>query len=71
MKNNNNFQCGVPEAVIESVKACPVESVPHLLANIVVVGGCALFAGMESRLLSEIRALAPDDMDVSVTVPKK
>lgn len=67
----NLFQCGVPEAVMESVRACPTEATPHLLANIVVVGGCALFDGMESRLLSEIRALAPDDMDVNVTVPKK
>lgn len=56
---------------MESVKACPAEATPHLLANIVAVGGCALFGGMESRLQSEIRALAPDDMDVNVTVPKK
>lgn len=56
---------------MESIKACPPEATPHLLANIVAVGGCALFGGMESRLLSEIRALAPNDMDVSVTVPKK
>lgn len=56
---------------MESVKACPAEATPHLLANIVVVGGCALFGGMESRLLSEIRSLAADDMEVNVTVPKK
>lgn len=56
---------------MESLKACPAEATPHLLANIVAVGGCALFAGIESRLLSEIRALAPDDMEVNVTVPKK
>lgn len=65
------FQCGVPEAVMESIKACPAEATPHLLANIVAVGGCALFAGMESRLFAEIRALAPHDMEVNVTVPKK
>ncbi|XP_037043665.1 actin-related protein 6-like [Bradysia coprophila] len=64
------YQCGVPEAVMESLKACPAEATPHLLANIVVVGGCALFDGMESRLQSEIRALAPADMAVNVTVPK-
>lgn len=56
---------------MDSLKACPADAVPHLLANIVVVGGCALFKGMESRLINELRLLAPNDVEINVTVPKK
>lgn len=62
---------GIPEAVMESVKACPPESAAHIFPNIVVVGGCACFPGMQNRLEKEIRALAPDDITVQVTVPSK
>lgn len=64
-------QMGVPEAVINSIGACADDVKPHLFPNIVVIGGCALFDGMQSRLEAEIRALAPDDVDVCVTMPKK
>lgn len=64
-------QMGVPEAIMNAVQACPPETLPHILGNIVVVGGCALFAGMRTRLERELRALAPDDVAVSVTVPDK
>lgn len=53
------------------MKACPSDAAQHLLANIVVVGGCALFPGMRSRLLADIRAIAPDDVYVNVTMPQK
>lgn len=56
---------------MESIEACPPETMPHLLANIIVVGGCACFPGMQTRLQVEIRASAPDDMDVNVTVADK
>lgn len=62
-------QMGIPEAVMESIRACPPETVPHIFPNIVVVGGCALFPGMQTRMEMEIRALAPDDVSVKVTVP--
>lgn len=64
-------QMGVSEAVIDACNACPEKAVPHLLPNIVVIGGCALFDGMAARLEREIRALAPDYIDVHVTMPKK
>lgn len=62
---------GVPEAVMDSIRSCPSEVMPHLLPNIIVVGGCALFPGMQTRLEMDIRSLAPDDCNVSVTVPEK
>lgn len=62
---------GIPEAIMNAVRACPPEALPHILGNVVVVGGCALFAGMQQRLERELRALAPDEVEVSVKVPDK
>lgn len=57
---------GIPEATMDSVLSCPSEVIEHLLGNILVCGGSALFPGMESRLQKEIRALAPTLYKVSV-----
>lgn len=62
-------QVGVPEAVMDAVTACPNEAMQQLLSNIVIVGGCAMFSGMEKRLEASIRSLAPVDIDVNVFVP--
>lgn len=62
---------GIPEAVIEAVKSCPPEATEHLLGNIIICGGSALFPGMESRLQKEIRALAPSLYKVSVTLASR
>lgn len=64
-------QMGIPEAIFEACKACPPKSLDHLLPNIICIGGCALFPGMAERLQKEIRAMAPDCTNVSVTVPEK
>lgn len=64
-------QMGIAEAIFETCKACPEKAVPHLLPNIVLIGGCAMFPGLAKRLEREVRALAPDYVNVSVTVPKK
>lgn len=62
-------QIGVPETIMDAVNACPKEAIQHLLSNIVVVGGCALFPGMQKRIEVAIRSLAPDDVDIKVIVP--
>uniref|UniRef100_A0AAG5DKL9 Actin-related protein 6 n=1 Tax=Anopheles atroparvus TaxID=41427 RepID=A0AAG5DKL9_ANOAO len=62
-------QMGVPEAILDAISVCPEETRPHLFANIVVCGGCALFPGMQTRLERDVRALAPDEYEVTVTVP--
>lgn len=64
-------QMGLAEAIIEACRACPEKALGHLLPNIVVIGGCAMFPGMQKRLQKEVRALAPEHLDVSVTVPEK
>ena len=62
---------GISEAVIESVNLCPDETRPHLFANIIVIGGCAKFPGMQQRLQKDIRSMAPDLFDVNVNVPEE
>lgn len=64
-------QMGLAEVIFDACKACPEKALGHLLPNIVCVGGCAMFAGMAERLEKEVRALAPDYIDVKVTVPTK
>lgn len=64
-------QMGLAEAIFDACKSCPEKALGHLLPNIVCIGGCAMFSGMADRLQKEIRALAPEHIDVAVTVPKK
>lgn len=63
-------QMGIPEAITHSISLTPPPMHPHLYANIIVTGGSALFPGFEERLLTEVRKMAPDDYEVSVTVPE-
>ena len=63
-------QMGIPEAVAHSISLTPKQMHPHLYNNIIITGGNALFPGFEERLLSEVRKIAPDDYQVSVTVPE-
>ncbi|XP_055605949.1 actin-related protein 6 [Uranotaenia lowii] len=63
-------QMGVAEAIVDAIQACPEETKPHLFQNIVVCGGSSLFSGMQPRIQKEVRALAPDEFAVRVTVPK-
>ncbi|XP_061395015.1 actin-related protein 6 [Musca vetustissima] len=62
-------QVGIPEAVIDALKDCPAYAHHELLRNILVIGGSSLFPGFVPRLKSEIRALAPDDLEVSLIFP--
>jgi len=64
-------QMGISEAIVLSINLCPEETRSHLYNNIIVTGGNGCFPGFEERLTKEVRALAPDEFDVSVTVPEK
>lgn len=64
-------QMGVHEAVADAIKSCPSETAAHLYANIIVVGGSALFPNMQQRLQNELRALAPEDADVNVQMAEE
>lgn len=63
-------QMGVAEAILDAINSCPEETRPHLFGNIVICGGSAAFEGMKSRIQKDVRALAPDELTVNVTLPK-
>lgn len=63
-------QCGIAELIVDSVKACPEVAWPHLLGNIVVVGGCATFPGFKDRLYTELRSLIWDHIPIKIFVPE-
>lgn len=64
-------QMGLAEAISLSINLCPEDTRPHLFGNIVVTGGNGCFPGFKERLTKEIRAIAPDEFEVNVTVPDK
>lgn len=44
--------------LINAVNACDADLLPHMLANIVVVGGTTMMTGFMERLASDMTALA-------------
>ena len=62
-------QPGLAELIEESLQNVPVGLWPGLLANIVVVGGNALFDGFVQRLQKEVVQRVPDDCIVRVARP--
>lgn len=62
-------QPGLPQLVRQSLETLPLGLWPGLLANIVVVGGNALFDGFIQRLQKEVVQLFPDDCVVRVARP--
>ncbi|KAJ6789525.1 hypothetical protein PWT90_03106 [Aphanocladium album] len=62
-------QPGIAELIHESLQDLPVGLWPGLLANMVVVGGNALFDGFIQRLQKEVVQRVPDDCVVRVARP--
>jgi actin-related protein 6 len=62
-------QSSLPDLIMQSLHELPVGIWPGLLANIVVVGGNALFEGFIQRLQKEIVKLVPDECVVRVARP--
>lgn len=62
-------QPGLADLVYQSLQELPVGLWPGLLANIVVVGGNALFDGFIQRLQKEVVQRFPDDCIVRVARP--
>ncbi|KAI0477169.1 Actin/actin-like protein [Xylariaceae sp. FL0804] len=68
-RHHHHQQPGLAELVVESLRALPVGLWPGLLANVVLVGGGALFDGLVERLQKEIVRLVPDECIVRVARP--
>lgn len=64
-------QMGIPETIMDCLKACEQETWPHLLSNIVLTGGSSKFPGFRERILKEVRALAPDEYSIHVDLPEE
>ncbi|EDW82658.1 uncharacterized protein Dwil_GK10108 [Drosophila willistoni] len=63
-------QVGIPEAVADALQACPWQAHRELLLNILIVGGSSQFPGFLPRLKRDLRALVPDDLEVSLICPE-
>lgn len=59
-------QMGVAEATAFTISQCEEIAQPWLYRNIVLTGGSVQFPGFKERLEKDIRALAPDSMEVVV-----
>lgn len=64
-------QMGIPEAIIDCLKACEEEAWPHLLSNIILTGGSAKFPGFQERIFKEVRSLAPIEYPVNVMLAEE
>ncbi|QDS75318.1 hypothetical protein FKW77_001689 [Venturia effusa] len=62
-------ETGLPAMVMESVEALPEGLRPAMLANMVLVGGNANIPGLQGRLETEIRQLAPSECNISMACP--
>lgn len=62
-------QCGIPEAILNSINDMP-EEVKHLMyQNIILVGGSSQFPGFKERIECELRRIVPQDILIGVFLP--
>jgi len=60
---------GVHKLTFDSIMKCDVDIRRDLYKNIVMSGGTTMFAGIPERLEKEMKALAPQGMDIKVIAP--
>mmetsp|Transcript_15382 Transcript_15382/g.62734 ORF Transcript_15382/g.62734 Transcript_15382/m.62734 type:complete len:396 (-) Transcript_15382:952-2139(-) len=63
-------QGGLHEVIAESIAALPRQLQGRIYNNIVLSGGNCKFPGFEKRLTAELRALAPEEYDLALTMDK-
>jgi actin-related protein 6 len=64
-------QMGLPEAIVHCISSTPKPLHSHLYQNIVLTGGNMSIPGLYDRLMKDLRMLAPDCYNISVTVGEK
>ena len=62
-------QAGIAELVMQALHGLPEEVQALCLANTILTGGNAKFAGFKQRFTDELRSIAPDQFDVEVKMP--
>ncbi|KAE9966676.1 hypothetical protein EG328_008777 [Venturia inaequalis] len=63
-------EAGLPEMVMESVRALPEGLRPAMLVNMVLIGGNANIPGLQKRLETEVRQRAPTEYNISLACPQ-
>ncbi|XP_075727815.1 actin-related protein 6 isoform X2 [Rhipicephalus microplus] len=62
-------EMGIPEAINYVVETLPKEMRPHMLKNVLLVGGNACFPAFGERVYTDLRSLCPEICEVNVTAP--
>lgn len=57
---SNDDSQSIPDAILESIKRCPIDTRKALAQNICVCGGTAMLLGFRSRLADEVAALVTE-----------
>merc|ERR1712242_417214 len=60
---------GIHKLTFDSIMKCDVDIRRDLYGNIVMSGGTTMFTGIPERLEKEMKALAPQGMDIKVIAP--
>jgi len=60
---------GIHKLTFDSIMKCDVDIRRDLYKNIVMSGGTTMFTGIPARLEKEMKALAPQGMDIKVIAP--
>merc|ERR1711912_73556 len=60
---------GIHKLTFDSIMKCDVDIRRDLYTNIVMSGGTTMFTGIPERLEKEMKALAPQGMDIKVIAP--
>jgi actin-related protein len=62
---------GLPQAIVQSIQACPKPFQPALFRSIQLTGGLSQLPNLLERLKRELRALAPGQFQVDVLEAKE
>jgi len=60
---------GIHDTAFQSIMKCDVDIRKDLYSNVVLSGGCTMFAGIGERMTKELTALAPSTMKIKVVAP--
>ena len=60
----------LPQAIVQSIKACPQHFQPALFRSIQLTGGLAELPNLQERLQRDLRALSPGQFEVVITLAK-
>ena len=62
-------QEGIHKLTFKSIMKCDVDIRKDLYNNIVLSGGSTMFKGIDDRVQKEIKALAPESMNIKIIAP--